>query len=576
MKAMKRLKKWWLPVVLILALTACGKDDPISEDGENITPQNNLKTEKEEKIEDNSAENLLADSYWTAYSIDEMGNERALPDEELWIDLIFRKDGTAQFRYVLQDVFFANPDFLDMTWSVDENQKLGLYLESYEESVLDANVEDDRITMTFFGDTIYFERAEMPQEVGKLYCPAQLSGVWLMESSETEGDLWEVQPGYSESVIFRVMDSENGSKMVSLGETRDHEGDYKEGYEETDVTVLDEPLYTYCENQEWSVLVGAYSEKNENGYPLEVETYVTLLDENTMLRQLYYSFDGGPGVSYQTFKRVTFADDVWDYEEEDLEGGDYECIAYIDAEGMEHAYPPEMEQFYVHLDVNSDCTISWWDEELGDQRWFRGSWILGKGGVVNLISDDYCLETEFTETCWFAGAFDTEVVGNWEVTEQNLYMYLYYQGGIIKLKHMDGSGGENYGGEYPEYMKTMDELEAAAFEGPEDALFVLYGENSIEMENYMFLPFYEISTSENSQKILITAVCDNSYFWYDEEGKDEVWSELLDAGESVILQIDVPKQAKAKLWVNINDEAAYSYDIDKNNVVADSSFFVVK
>ena len=49
MKAMKKLKKWWLPVVLILALTACGKDDPISEDGENITPQNNLKTEKEEK-----------------------------------------------------------------------------------------------------------------------------------------------------------------------------------------------------------------------------------------------------------------------------------------------------------------------------------------------------------------------------------------------------------------------------------------------------------------------------------------------------------------------------------------------
>lgn len=479
---MRKVSKWLIPLVLMLAVTACGKTEPVADDGEVLVPKETLKAEKVEEIQ-----------------------AIQTPEE---------------------------------TPEIPETPE-----ESIEEKTCD---------------------------------PAQLAGVWLMETSETEGDLSETQPGVSESVIFRVAYSEYGSKMISWGERRDHEGAIWDAYEEAEVTVLDEPLYTYCENQEWSVLIGEYSEKDENGYPLEVETYATLLDENTMLRRLYYSFDGGPGVSYQTFKRVTFTDDVWNYAVEDLEGGDYESVGYIDAEGTEHAESPELKEFYVHLDVNSDCTISWWDEELGDRRWFGGSWVLGEGGIVNLISDDYCLEDEFTETCWFAGAFDTEIVGNKEETEEHLYMYLYHQGGLIKLQHLDGSGGENYGGEYPEYMKTMDELEATAFDSPEDALFVLYGEESIEIENYMFLPFYEISTSENSQKILITAISDNSYFWYDGEGSDELWSTLLDAGDSVILQVDVPKQAKAKLWVNINDEAAYCYDIDQNHVVADSCFYVVK
>ena len=275
--------------------------------------------------------------------------------------------------------------------------------------------------------------------------PAQLEGVWLLESGEVEGDVWEAQPGQLESMIFESV-LKDGSVVLAASCQKKNYWDEQmiSDYNDVSTTILDEPVYSGCGNEEWSVLVGDYSELNENGYPIKTETYVTLLDENTMLRRLYYSFDGGPGVSHQIFKRIVSNISEIEFEPIDLEGGDYDCVSYTDKDGNTAENPQGMEEFYVHLDVNSEMTVNWWNESIDEMRSFNGTWLLGRNGVINLISENYDGESEFTDTCWFAGA----ICGiRKESTEKNEYepeMYLYYDGGIIHLKHNAGSGGENF------------------------------------------------------------------------------------------------------------------------------------
>jgi hypothetical protein len=295
-----------------------------------------------------------------------------------------------------------------------------------------------------------------------------------------------------------------------------------------------------------------------------------------MLRKLYYIFDGGPGVSYQTFRRIIPSTAEYYFTSSDLEGGDYECISYTDRNGKKTADVPEMKDFYVHLDVNSEMMVSWWDESIADRRSFVGTWLMGEGGVINLVSNQYDGEREFTDTCWFAGAIRGVMATYPGYGEYEPEMYLYYNGGIIHLQHGSGSGGENFGGDYQEYRQTMDYLEGNAFSAPEKALLVIYGDSFLNMEEYGYLPIYEISTSAHSRKVLITAVLDHTHFWYEDIDGYTVWEETLNAGESVILQVDVPEKANEYLWFNINDEVAYCCGIDQTIVIQDDFMYITE
>ena len=406
--------------------------------------------------------------------------------------------------------------------------------------------------------------------------PAQLEGVWLLESGEVEGDVWEAQPGQLESMIFESVLKDDGVVLAASCQKRNYwDEQIISDYNDVSTTILDEPVYSGCGNEEWSVLVGDYSELNENGYPIKTETYVTLLDENTMLRRLYYSFDGGPGVSHQIFKRIVSNISEIEFEPIDLEGGDYDCVSYTDKDGNTAENPQGMEDFYVHLDVNSEMTVNWWNEAIGEMRSFNGTWLLGRNGVINLISENYDGESEFTDACWFAGAIRGIRKESTEKNEYEPEMYLYYDGGIIHLKHNAGSGGENFDDGYED---SMGYFEGNAFAAPPEALFVLYGENAYMEyidESFEIVPHYNLSSNDsNSKKILITAVLDNTLFWYEDENSAEVWSENLNAGESVVLKVDVPETAKEVLCININDEVTYYYEISTDTVYADECYYI--
>lgn len=260
-----------------------------------------------------------------------------------------------------------------------------------------------------------------------------MQGTWLMVGGEIEGEVWEAIPGNYE--ILSISPGPNpvdGTEMIFVDmEARDYEGFINKSFYQQKLESLDEPLYDGCGNEAWSVRIGDESEKNDNGYPIHEEYYATLLDVNTLLMQKYFTIDGGPGVSYQTFKRV-FPGEVVEYvdsqilQEQWSQGNTsiWELESYIDENGNELPLPSSV----ANLSIELSGEISWSDPKRSIDFEYLGVWGYGRGGSVLITSED-------GYRAWFAGAvareYDKEHDGN-----AALKMHLYHDGGWLCLREV--------------------------------------------------------------------------------------------------------------------------------------------
>jgi len=261
-----------------------------------------------------------------------------------------------------------------------------------------------------------------------------LAGTWLMVGGEVEGDVWEAIPGNFEILVFTPgMDPKDESETVYVDmEARDYEGLLSDFFYQEMIVPLDEPLYEGCGNEEWSVRIGEESEKNEYGFPIDEEHYATLLDSNTLLMQHYFTIDGGPGVSYQTFKRVFQEQAVEALDLSYLRNGmnkEWELYAYVDENGVEHAIPNSHLDFQINMTDDFSCEMSWTDLERSIDFDYDGQWSLGRGGTVLLNSGDY-------ENAWYAGAIQI-VESNTENSDQSMELRLYHDGGWLCFKEKE-------------------------------------------------------------------------------------------------------------------------------------------
>ena len=120
-----------------------------------------------------------------------------------------------------------------------------------------------------------------------------LFGEWVFVSGETDGDTFTAEEAGIESEIsITGTDSDFTAKYFSTTE-------YTKSSLEAKLVISNEPVYVGCGNDEWSarltVTKGTYSDEDE--------FRITLTDENTLLLQHIFPFDGALGVSYQTYKR---------------------------------------------------------------------------------------------------------------------------------------------------------------------------------------------------------------------------------------------------------------------------------
>jgi len=550
---MKRLTAFVLLLLIVFSLAACGQgnspdtgDNPVTPQHGGLKPGNSIPQE-----EDSPATVLTGDSYWVLYESEGDEREYVPESDDLLTDLTLWADGTARIRDIQNDIWLVSDvDEQSMTWKQEEDGTLHLYTAySGEEPYWSGVVTEEGIELSRFGGTFRFRQEPMP-EGGALYSPAELQGVWLQTGSEVEGYTEQSMPGRFGSLV--IQPDWNGDEQVLLASSEQGSfSDYRAygTYYDQMITVLDEPVYEGCGNDVWSARIGEEVPKNENGFPEAgtTEFYVTLLDQNTLLQQQYFSIDGGPAVAYQTYRRILPEVD-WGLEYSNLEGGDFELACFTTEDGSRQDTPPGISDFYLHLDVGGAqfFTVTFDD---GSEYSGGGHWTLGEGGTLLLFNEEKFDEWPFDKQIdseWFAGAAQS--------FNRIPEVYLWLEGGVMRLDHVEGSGGENYGGEgsggeWEGYVDTMIDLEGNAFAAPGNAALVFYGDGYFEwlgqdIEWYHEnedVSLYAMADGPDVRQILLSCVNDNTPVWIEEDGVVIAQLGTMMAGESIIVRLGYPE-----------------------------------
>lgn len=523
---MKKLFPKFLSLFLVLSLTACGGNPGSSEPVTSDPPKENPVSVVPEAPSDTPAPVVLeGDSYWVAYESEGDVREYVPEGDGLLTDLTLWADGTARIREIEEGMsLVSGEDEQNMTWDCEEDGTLNLYTPySADEPYWSGTVTEEGLELHRFGGTYRFREEPMPQG-GMLYAPAELQGVWLQVGSEVEGDITDTMPGSFNSLVFSPQWGGDGRTLLASSESGYTSGFVAgDEYYDKETTLLDQPLYEGCGNDEWSVRIGEESPLSQQGYPTQVETYVTLVDQNTLLQQHYFSYENGriPMVSYQTYKRF-LPKQTYDLECADLENSDFQLTGYIDADGIRHKEHPEYSEFSLHL----DGTFGGYQFVAADRdkKEYRGggeSWYIGYGGTLMLVS-------ESTVENWYAGA---AALYN-EIPEIFLWDNM---GGILCLERAD-DGGDEWDG----YADTMTDLEGTAFAAPENAVLIYYGDEYLDMDWYRDnegIPLYELADGPDVRQFLLSCVIDNTPVWIENDGFEIAQLGPMMAGESIIVQM---------------------------------------
>ena len=360
------------------------------------------------------------DTYWIAETyVSDEGVQSLLPKEWM-MDLLIRVDGTARFRDVREAVSLTDDSTQYLIWEKTEEGHILFYSSLHTLPVLDAVCEDGILTVTYMTMTVTMGQRQIPDTVGEDLIPAELVGTWLMVSGETEGYQWEAMPGELASLVLRVAYQDGLLTLMANMEDRDHYGYCNDFYYDLAGEVLQEPVYEGCGNETWCVRLGVESPRDENGYPTETEFYITLLDYNTLLMQRYYTMDGYPAVSYQTYARFPDLVSWRNGEALELDYTNWDCVGYTALSGEQQPIPAELEGLNIALNEDQVCYIRY-----ADGRCESGTWLLAHGGVVLLQGQ----EDEF----WFGGAVSIYGIESEGETTDAYQLSLYYNGGILKL-----------------------------------------------------------------------------------------------------------------------------------------------
>ncbi|MBQ4528449.1 MAG: hypothetical protein II998_10285 [Clostridia bacterium] len=116
-----------------------------------------------------------------------------------------------------------------------------------------------------------------------------LEGEWELVSGETDGyEYTAEEAGYTTGLTIDAAGAHYSHTLNDETKTFDAELKYQ-----------DIALYEGCGNDDWSVEFVMI----ESDFDAEEEYYATLTDDDTLLLQCFFPFDGAQGVSYETYKR---------------------------------------------------------------------------------------------------------------------------------------------------------------------------------------------------------------------------------------------------------------------------------
>lgn len=350
------------------------------------------------------------DTYWIAreYFDEERQEYRTTESVSWYLDLFLYADGTARFRDIHNELSIMNEDSLNMQWIQNEDRQLLLFTPLSDVPILQGYPADPgTLSLDYRGTPIILEQAPMPQTIGESYCPAELTGTWVAVTASTEGDTWELMPTSFETLVFYT--SADEMTLVADLEYRSQFGTLHDSYHGLTLEILDQPLYTGCDNEHWSVAL--HEPVETSGRALSV----TLTDGNTLLLQNRYTIDGAPAIAYVTYWRMPPALSWWEVTEQELSNLTWYCASTVDRQGGYCDPPEEFKDLELVLDQNGQCYLG--NETL--------NWRVGKGNTIMLYPSE-----DAGSELWLGGAvFACYSVGDYPFHE----MYLYRNGEILRF-----------------------------------------------------------------------------------------------------------------------------------------------
>ena len=200
---------------------------------------------------------------------------------------------------VCDDYYFTYPDDNDPSkieiyhnttgeWNKDKSEKLDITLDDFWTLQEDAAKGTVKLTATPFAklDKAIIEKA---MAVPPAPDASLLDGEWVFAYGETDGyEFTAEEEGIESGISINISDS--AAKYYSKTEFTDKKFD-------AELEIIEEPVYEGCGNDEWKVKFNTYN----STFGEDEEFYATLIDENTLLLQHFYPFDGTQGVSYQYY-----------------------------------------------------------------------------------------------------------------------------------------------------------------------------------------------------------------------------------------------------------------------------------
>ena len=419
-QAMRKMLLYLLTItVLTGVLTGCSGTEP--ETPKSTGPRSHTT----EPIRPKPVE-FAEDTYWVAESwLAEDGEQGWEPlDKDLWfMDLLLRTDGTARFRDVHQQVCLMDDSNQSLRWERTEEGTWRFFSRLYSQPVLEGTYDSGILQVEYMDMTFRMRRAEIPDTPGKDTLPAELAGTWIMVSGETEGYEWPAMPGELASLVIYTFYEDDGLMLLADMEDRSHFGDLMYCRYALKTQLLEYPLYEGADNELWSVRIGEESPVDDNGFPLETEFYAALLDYNTLQLQRYYTLDGYPAVSYQTYVRFTDLVSWKTPVQMELKYSNWDIAAYTDYSGNALSIPKELEGVSICLDADEICYLQYPDGTVQ-----QGTWQLEYGGVILLQSPE-----DGQRPFWLAGAVSGYSVEENGESADEYQLALYYEGGILRL-----------------------------------------------------------------------------------------------------------------------------------------------
>lgn len=205
---------------------------------------------------------------------------------------------------ICDDYYFTYPDDIDPSiiriyhndlggWYIDESEELDMSLDEFWEMEEELAKDTVKLESTPFSK-LDAEIAEKALEVKPAPSVSLLEGEWILVGGATEG--WEYT-AEEEGIESEISITAEGEEFTVYCWSKNVIGEEESFDAET--IYVEEPLYYGCDNEEWSVkflMTGGDFRDDE-------EYCAALTDENTLLVQHIYPFDGALGMSYQTYER---------------------------------------------------------------------------------------------------------------------------------------------------------------------------------------------------------------------------------------------------------------------------------